>query len=351
MADYWVSNDRKFCDFCKCWIADNKPSISFHEGGKRHKANVAKRISELGKQSVKDERAKQKVDQQIRQMEDAAMRAYASDISRGADMTSQAIRAFTALQESTAETTVKTHSQVPGPSSLPTRAIDPLMPPIDVLEEEEQEKRERMKKRGDTWENEAEPVQSMWCEAKSDEGHTYYWNVKSGDTTWNVPKEGYMTLEEYNRLNTLAEAQQQLKLHKESMFMRGNADEIVAKFHREKLKERRAKPTPTEIAKVEEEKEQYKTYEDPDWSAKPLGAWTTVSQTEPKPIDLQLPEPTHNYVYVPAAHVQPEAPIRKFKEKTISSLPVDDETADTSNTFKKRKTAIKRNVRQRNDDE
>lgn len=51
-------------------------SISFHEGGKRHQANVAKRISELGKQSVKDERAKQKVDQQIRQMEDAAMKAY-----------------------------------------------------------------------------------------------------------------------------------------------------------------------------------------------------------------------------------------------------------------------------------
>lgn len=94
-----MSNDRKFCDFCKCWIADNKPvnfefnysnkspstfffepislqSVSFHEGGKRHQANVAKRISELGKQSVKDERAKQKVDQQIRQMEDAAMKAY-----------------------------------------------------------------------------------------------------------------------------------------------------------------------------------------------------------------------------------------------------------------------------------
>lgn len=44
-----------------------------------------------------------------------------------------------------------------------------------------------------------------------------------------APKEGYMTLEEYNRLNKLAEAKQQLQLYKESMFMRGNADEIVAK--------------------------------------------------------------------------------------------------------------------------
>ncbi|KAJ6649790.1 WW domain-binding protein 4 [Pseudolycoriella hygida] len=286
-------------------------------------------------------------------MEDAAMKAYAADISRGADMTSQAINAFAALQESSAEATVKTHSQMPGPSALPARAIDPLMPPIDVLEEEEQEKRERMKKKGEvkSWTNETEATQSMWCEAKSDEGHTYFWNVKTGDTKWEVPKEGYMTLEEYNRLNKLAEAQQQLQLHKESMFMRGNADEIVAKYYREKLKERRPKPTPSEVAKVEEEKEQYKTYEEPGWSAKPLGEWTTVTNTEPMPVDLQLPEPTHNYVYVPAAHTEPEPPIKKFKEKTITSLPVDDESAGAFSTFKKRKIAIKRSARQRNDDE
>lgn len=24
-ADYWVSQSKKYCDFCKCWIADNKP--------------------------------------------------------------------------------------------------------------------------------------------------------------------------------------------------------------------------------------------------------------------------------------------------------------------------------------
>lgn len=24
-ADYWKSQDRIFCDFCKCWLTDNKP--------------------------------------------------------------------------------------------------------------------------------------------------------------------------------------------------------------------------------------------------------------------------------------------------------------------------------------
>lgn len=102
---------------------------------------------------------------------------------------------------------------------------------------------------------------------------------------------------------------------------------------------------------MEEEKEQYKTYEEPGWSAKSIGEWTTVSHNEPKPVDLQLPETSHNYVYVPAANIEPEVPVKKFKEKTINSLPVDDDSSGISNTFKKRKTAIKRNVRQRTDDE
>lgn len=99
-------------------------------------------------------------------------------------MTSQAIKAFTDLKESSSEASVKTNGQMPGPSALPARAIDPLMPPIDVLEEEEREKRERMKKKGEvkSWSNETESSESMWCEARSDEGHTYYWNVKTGGT-------------------------------------------------------------------------------------------------------------------------------------------------------------------------
>lgn len=106
------------------------------------------------------------------------------------------------------------------------------------------------------------------------------------------------------------------------------------------------------MKKVEEEKESYKIYEEPGWSAKPLGEWTTVSHAETKHVDLQLPEISHQYVYVPAAQtMEAEPPVKKFKEKIITSIPVDDDSTDALNTFKKRKTAIKRNVRQRNDDE
>lgn len=68
-ADYWKSQGRKFCDFCKCWIADNKPSIEFHEGGKKHKENVSKRLREIHKNSAKQARQHRKFEDDIKKME------------------------------------------------------------------------------------------------------------------------------------------------------------------------------------------------------------------------------------------------------------------------------------------
>lgn len=229
---------------------------------------MAKRLTEISRQSAKDDRAQQKMDQQMRQMEDAAMRAYAGDISRGADMTSRAIAAFNGNAGGSASTgsgsrssaggggsligpqlvdyadddddeqsdTVKANGVAPGPAKIPRRAVDPLMPPVDVFEEEERARREQMRRRASglpaITDSEGNVIKenSMWCEAKSDEGHTYYWNVKTNETVWEKPKEGYMSLKEYNQINQVAVRQQEMKQQEDSMFMRGNADEIVAKY-------------------------------------------------------------------------------------------------------------------------
>lgn len=68
-ADYWKSQGRKFCDFCKCWIADNKPSIDFHEGGKKHKENVSKRLKEIHKNSAKQAKQNKKFEDDLKKME------------------------------------------------------------------------------------------------------------------------------------------------------------------------------------------------------------------------------------------------------------------------------------------
>lgn len=182
-ADYWKSNDRKFCDFCKCWIADNKPSIAFHEGGKKHKANVERKLNEISKKSAQDEKIKQKMDYDIRRMEEAAYKAYANDVANmNINLSTEAKEALAYLAhteaKSVATPTIETKGNLPGPSALPKHAIDPLRPPPEVLEEDEQEKRDRMRKQQS--QQAAVTENSLWCEAKSEEGHTYYWHIKTG---------------------------------------------------------------------------------------------------------------------------------------------------------------------------
>lgn len=120
---------------------------------------------------------------QLKQMEEAALKAYAQDISRGADITTQQLNA--AVAAATADyqdeaASAPTHRTAPGPSAIPTRAIDPLLPPIDVLEDEERAKKAKMKRKATGPPGSETKEESMWVEAKTDEGHTYYWNVKSG---------------------------------------------------------------------------------------------------------------------------------------------------------------------------
>lgn len=87
-----------------------------------------------------------------------------------------------------------------------------------------------------------------------------------------------MTLEEYGRINKLAEAKQTQQMYVESRFMRENADEIASKYLREQLKRRQPQPNQDEIKREEEIKESYETYEEPEEnSSKAYGKWQTVA--------------------------------------------------------------------------
>ncbi|CAI4220417.1 unnamed protein product, partial [Auanema sp. JU1783] len=46
MTEVWKSQAKKFCSVCKCWFADNRASIDFHEKGERHKAAIARSLRE-----------------------------------------------------------------------------------------------------------------------------------------------------------------------------------------------------------------------------------------------------------------------------------------------------------------
>ena len=81
MADYWKSQPRKFCELCKCWITDNKPSRDFHERGKRHQQSVKNKLNELKKKGVKDAKQKRENEAYIQKMETDAMKKFQQDIA------------------------------------------------------------------------------------------------------------------------------------------------------------------------------------------------------------------------------------------------------------------------------
>uniref|UniRef100_A0A3B5MU61 Matrin-type domain-containing protein n=1 Tax=Xiphophorus couchianus TaxID=32473 RepID=A0A3B5MU61_9TELE len=115
-ADYWKSQPRKFCQYCKCWIADNKPSIEFHERGKNHKENVAAKISEIKKKSVEKAKKEERMSKEFAAMEEAALKAYEEDLKRmqrGSDGEDK--EAGDALEEEKKETKPEEAAQRSGP--------------------------------------------------------------------------------------------------------------------------------------------------------------------------------------------------------------------------------------------
>ncbi|XP_077370057.1 WW domain-binding protein 4 [Festucalex cinctus] len=170
MADYWKSQPRKFCQYCKCWIADNKPSIEFHERGKNHKENVAAKISEIKKKSVQKAKQEDRMSKQFAAMEEAALKAYQEDLKR-MEMESRS-----------------------GPSVQTTVLPQPKAPPLVLCEppphcKKYQKKTEKQKK-ASGGQNRTQSL--CWVEGRTDDGHTYYYNTVTGDSQWDIP-EGFQS--------------------------------------------------------------------------------------------------------------------------------------------------------------
>lgn len=166
MADYWKSQPRKFCEVCKCWFADNKASIDFHEKGKNHQANVQRRIREISKKGQKMWKAQQKYENVMDQINQAALRAYGKDLESSGSATDR-------LQ----------------------------------LAEEEAKLKERMAQKFEEQSQLESRNIKTWFEAVTSEGQTYYWNAETGASSWKQPESGYIPLSEQQKTEETTESE------------------------------------------------------------------------------------------------------------------------------------------------
>lgn len=296
MTEYWKSQARKYCEFCKCWFADNKVSISFHEGGKRHKENVQKHISQITKKSTKEFKQKEKIDDDLKKMEAAAMAAYLKDVQNNADLTSQSINNM--LGESSSSN--KNEPVVEVPQARPT------------------------------------PV---WHEVKADDG-SYFWNTETNETTWDPP-DHYLSLADQEKEKLKEEEAKKTKKKQKEQKHKEAVVEAKAHLARESMRAlsvRRQQPGPPA------RQQQPAAPLGPAPRAAPYGSWRPVENKPVEQIDLQLPKPDKE-VQPPPVVVQPEARAT-FGERRVDSL------GDGPVEFKKRKlNNPKRNMRQKLDDD
>jgi len=157
MADYWKSQPKKFCQYCKCWIADNKPSVEFHERGKNHKQNVADKIEEIKKKSIDKAKKDDKQSKEFAAMEEAAMRAYEEDMKR--------------LQAESGTSEPEPQAKVEQPKQQP------------------KSQKNKSQKRNDRNEKADRNTEAdVWVESSTDDGHVYYYNSITGEARWDQPE-------------------------------------------------------------------------------------------------------------------------------------------------------------------
>lgn len=321
MSEYWKSQPRKFCDFCKCWITDNKPSIDFHEKGKRHKEAVKQKIDELRKKGVADEKKRQKENDYMQRMEKAALEAFKKDLAENPELAEQY--------------NIKQPEVFEGPQ-LP----EGFVPSTSSAADEEEE--------GKTEEEKSEE----WYEAVSEMGYPYYWNTVTGESVWVAP-EKYVSLadqglppaplvekpvepeQDKQEEKTEPKAVEDIPLPPglESIPLPGEADPP-------------SPPSPEESESEEEESVEGKQ----DRSSRGVyGIWSRVQkEAEQEKVDLELPKTENNYETI-AIPVTDEEHRVKFKEKKVTSLGFNKSGPVA---FKKRKLAGgARNVRRRDDDD
>uniref|UniRef100_A0A2K5QCX9 WW domain-binding protein 4 n=1 Tax=Cebus imitator TaxID=2715852 RepID=A0A2K5QCX9_CEBIM len=375
LADYWKSQPKKFCDYCKCWIADNRPSVEFHERGKNHKENVAKRISEIKQKSLDKAKEEEKASKEFAAMEAAALKAYQEDLKR-----------------------LGLESEISEPSMTPVTSTIPAT----SISNQQKEKKEKKKRKKDPskgrwvegitsegyhyyydlisgasqWEKpegfqgnlKKAAVKTVWVEGLSEDGFTYYYNTETGESRWEKPDDFIphtsdlpSTKVNEKSLGTLDESKSS-ESHSDSDGEQEAEGEVSTETKKPKIKFKEKNKNGDGGSDPETQKEKTvqkqnllgSNEEKPKTLKKsnPYGEWQEIRQEieSHEEVDLELPSTENEYVSTSEADGGGEPKV-VFKEKTVTSLGV---VADgVAPVFKKRRTenGKSRNLRQRGDDQ
>ncbi|XP_059152602.1 WW domain-binding protein 4-like [Physella acuta] len=314
MSEYWKSVPRKFCDFCKCWITDNKPSVEFHERGKRHQENVELRLKEVRKKSLQKSIEDEQMSKDMEKMEKAALEAFKRDLKENPEL---AAKYGVSLE--------------PKPDNAQKQSS--LGTPSDKQSKESEATNKKSKKKSK--ESEAagkkskEPSGKEWFETATPDGHQYYWSTLTGESRWDAPDD-FLSIAEQEELKS--------KQSSNSKTPNDNSTDPVSKGNEPVTKKTKEPPKRTIL--------------DPKHNRSAYGSWSVVKEVkQPIVYDETSAAPSLEEIPLPLEHSNgpPKERAPKFKEKTVTSL---GSSSGESVVFKKRKIAAgARNTRQKDNND
>ncbi|KAJ3165703.1 hypothetical protein HDU88_003896 [Geranomyces variabilis] len=79
MSEFWVSNKKFFCTYCRIYLQDNKISRQTHETGKKHKDNVAAYLRDVHTRSEEKGKANAETAAMMAIINQAASKQFAKD--------------------------------------------------------------------------------------------------------------------------------------------------------------------------------------------------------------------------------------------------------------------------------
>ncbi|KAJ6661674.1 hypothetical protein lerEdw1_013196 [Lerista edwardsae] len=366
-------------------------SIEFHERGKNHKENVAKKISEIKKKSLEKAKEEEKMSKEFAAMEEAAMKAYQEDLKRlGQTFEKTECAAQTtapkkqeekkqkrkkekiALEKIAIEAIIKGKGTKGTPSSETKEWVRGFSPEgytyyyNTVSGESQWEKPEEFE------DTHREPqMAAQWIEGVSEDGRTYYYNTEMGISTWEKP-DGFVSPSHENSQDENGGEENSETILKEAELgagKEGSESELLKpkqnfkqKTQNDEVKEKHPRPKKISPYGEWEEVKQESIAEEnavpisqeacpaASKTDKRYGEWEEITEEEDpyEKVDLELPGAESDSQPAPVLKLPEDAKVI-FKEKTVTSL--GDTTAGIP-VFKKRKfeNGKSRNIRQRWDD-